>query len=190
MKYILVCYEAGPTGFGLVRHLRGLQVACEVIAPGLIPHRATDRVKTDRRDARKLAEDLRTGSLTPVHLPTADEEAFRDLVRARESAVDDRRRLRHRMKSALLRWDIHRPEGMLAWRPRYRQWIRTLTPTPAPRSTVWDEWLAQLEELDTRVARLDAAIQRAMPEHPLYPLMLALQALRGVDWVTAATLVA
>ena len=62
------------------------------------------------------------------------------------------------MKSALLRWDIHRPEGMLAWRPRYRQWIRTWTPTPTPRSTVWDEWLAQLEELDTRVARLDAAI--------------------------------
>ncbi|NMP25142.1 IS110 family transposase, partial [Sulfobacillus harzensis] len=187
---ILVCYEAGPTGFGLARHLQRLQVACDVIAPGLIPQKAADRVKTDRRDARKLAEDLRSGSLTPVHLPTANEEAFRDLVRARASAVEDRRRLRHRMKSALLRWDIHRPEGMLAWRPRYRQWIRTLNPAPALRSTVWAEWLAQLEELDTRVQRLDAAIQLAMPEHPLYPLMLAFQTLRGVDWITAATLVA
>ncbi|MHB1952292.1 MAG: IS110 family transposase [Sulfobacillus sp.] len=127
---ILVCYESGPTGFGLARHLHQLHVACDVIAPGLIPHKVSDRVKTDRRDARQLAEDLRAGSLTPVHLPTAAEEAFRDLARARASAVEDRRRLRQRMKSALLRWDIHRPEGMLAWRPRYRQWIRTLHPGP------------------------------------------------------------
>lgn len=187
---ILVCYEAGPTGFGLARLLGGLHVACAVIAPGLIPQKAADRVKTDRRDARKLAEDLRAGSLTAVHLPTAEEEAFRDLVRARASAVEDRRRLRQRMKSALLRWDIHRPEGMLSWRPRYRQWIRTLHPAPAPRSTVWVEWLGQLDELDTRVARLDTAIQGAMPAHPLYPFMLAFQTLRGIDWISAATLVA
>ncbi len=187
---ILVCYEAGPTGFGLARHLRGLLVACDVIAPGLIPQKAADRVKTDRRDARKLAEDLRAGSLTPVHLPTVEEEAFRDLVRARAAVVEDRRRLRHRMKSALLRWDIHRPEGMLACRPRYRQWLRTLNPVPALRSTVWSEWLAELEELDARVQRLDAAIQQAMSEHPLSPLMLAFQTLRGIDWITAATLVA
>ena len=100
---LLICYEAGPTGFGLARHLHALGVACEVIAPGLIPQKATDRVKTDRRDGRKLAEDLRAGSLTPVHLPSADEEAFRDLVRARASAVEDRRRSRQRVKSALLR---------------------------------------------------------------------------------------
>ena len=187
---LLICYEAGPTGFGLARHLHALGVACEVIAPGLIPQKATDRVKTDRRDGRKLAEDLRAGSLTPVHLPSADEEAFRDLVRARASAVEDRRRSRQRVKSALLRWDIHRPEGLLAWGSHYRQWIRALNPAPAPRSTVWAEWLAQLEELDTRIARLDTAIQRAMPDHPLYPFMLAFQTLRGVDWITAATLVA
>ena len=122
---LLICYEAGPTGFGLARHLHHLGVACEVIAPGLIPHRATDHVKTDRRDSRKLAEDNRAGSLTPVHLPSEEEEAFRDLVRARETTVEDRRRLRLRIKSALLRWDIHRPDKMLAWSPRYRQWIRT-----------------------------------------------------------------
>ena len=187
---MLVCYEAGPTGFGLARHLQSLKVGCEVIAPGLIPHKAGERVKTDRRDARKLAEDLRAGSLTPVHLPTVGAEAFRDLVRAREAAVDDLRRLRQRVKSALLRWDIHRPAGMLAWRPRYRQWIRTLKPDPAPRPTVWAEWLAQLEELDTRITRLDTAIQQSMPEHPLYPFMQAFQTLRGISWITAATLVA
>ena len=134
-------------------------------------------MKTDRRDARKLAEDLRAGSLTPVHLSTREEETFRDVVRARASAVEDRRR----MKSALLRWDIHRPEGMLAWRPRYRQWIRTLQPTPLLRAAVWIEWLGQLEELDARIQRLDTAIQQAMPTHPLYPLMLAFQTLRGID---------
>lgn len=84
---VLVCYEAGPTGFGLARHLRGLQVSCDVIAPGLIPHKAGDRVKTDRRDARKLAEDLRAGSLTPVYLPTVDEEAFRGI----SSGLEQRR---------------------------------------------------------------------------------------------------
>jgi transposase len=128
--------------------------------------------------------------LTPVHLPSEEEEAFRDLVRARETTVEDRRRLRLRIKSALLRWDIHRPDKMLAWRPRYRQWIHTLKPTPAPRQAVWDEVLAQLDELDTRITRWDQAIQTAMITHPLQPLMVALQALRGVDWVTAATLVA
>jgi transposase len=89
-------------------------VACEVIAPGLIPHKATERVKTDRRDARKLAEDLRAGSLTRVHLPSEAEEAFRDLVRARAAAIADRRRLRQRMKSALLRWGI-RPDHLLSY---------------------------------------------------------------------------
>lgn len=111
---LLICYEAGPTGFGLARYVHRLGVACEVIAPGLIPHKATERVKTDRRDARKLAEDLRAGSLTRVHLPSEAEEAFRDLVRARAAAIADRRRLRQRMKSALLRWGI-RPDHLLSY---------------------------------------------------------------------------
>ena len=94
------------------------------------------------------------------------------------------------MKSALVRWDVPRSEGLLAWGSRYRQWIRTLTPAPAPRSPVWAEGLAQLEELDTRIQRLDSAIQQTMLTHPLYPLMQAFQPLRGIDWITAATLVA
>lgn len=187
---LLICYEAGPTGFGLARHLPRLGVACEVIAPGLIPHKATARVKTDRRDAGKLAEDLRAGSLTPVHLPSEAEEAFRDLVRARGAAIDDRRRLRQRMKSALLRWDIRRPDQIIGWRPRYYAWIHPVHPVPSPRDAVWTEWLTHLEELDTRVARLDTMLQAHMLQHPLHPLMQALQALRGVDWLTAATVVA
>ncbi len=168
---ILVCYEAGPTGFGLARHLRSLHVLRRDCAGAHSPE--GDRSGQDRSPGRPEAEQLRAGDLTLVHLPTAPDEAFRDLVRARLSAVEDRRRLRQRMKSALLRWDIRRPEGMLAWHPRYRQWVRTLALAPAPRATVWAEWLSQLEELDTRIARFEIAIQQALPDHPLYPLMLA-----------------
>lgn len=108
---LVVCYEAGPTGFGLDRYLTALGVACQVVAPGLVPKRPTDRVKTDRRDARHLAEQLRAGALTPVRIPTEGEEAFRDLVRARTSAVQLRQRARQRVKGALLRWGIRPPQG-------------------------------------------------------------------------------
>lgn len=90
---LLVCYEAGPTGYGWARQLAAWGVACEVVAPGLVPVKATDRVKTDRRDAIKLAEALRAGTLTPVRVPSPAEEAFRDLVRARTTAVQDHTRV-------------------------------------------------------------------------------------------------
>ena len=97
------CYEAGPCGFGLARRLKQLGVGCEVVAPSLTPKRSGERVKTDRRDARKLARLLRAGELTPVYIPEATDEAIRDLCRARSDAVDDRRRSRHRLKGFLLR---------------------------------------------------------------------------------------
>ena len=97
------CYEAGPCGFGIARRLRQLGVECEVVAPSLTPTRSGDRVKTDKRDARKLARLLRAGELTAVYIPEATDEAIRDLCRARTDAVDDRRRSRHRLKGFLLR---------------------------------------------------------------------------------------
>jgi len=100
------CYEAGPCGFGLARRLRQLGVECEVVAPSMTPTRSGDRVKTDKRDARKLARLLRAGELTPVYIPEATDEAIRDLCRARTDAVDDRRRSRHRLKGFLLRQGI------------------------------------------------------------------------------------
>ena len=97
------CYEAGPCGFGLARRLKQLGVECEVVAPSLTPKRSGDRIKTDKRDARKLARLLRAGELTAVYIPDARDEAIRDLCRARSDAVDDRRRSRHRLKGFLLR---------------------------------------------------------------------------------------
>lgn len=187
---LLTCYEAGPTGFGLQRQLTALGVACQVIAPGLVPTRPTDRVKTDRRDARHLADALRAGTLTPVRIPTEAEEAFRDLVRARTTAVQIRQRARQRVKSALLRWGERPPGRPAAWGPAYRAWLRQVAPTPAPRDLVWTELLSQLTEADSRVDRLSRQIAATWPTHPLAPLMRAWQGLRGVDWLTAATLAA
>ncbi|MHB8674684.1 MAG: IS110 family RNA-guided transposase [Candidatus Limnocylindrales bacterium] len=187
---VLVCYEAGPTGFEMARLLGELGVACQVIAPGLVPKRATDRMKTDRRDAVRLAEASRAGTLTPVRVPTRVEEAFRDLVRTRTRAVDDQSRVRRRVKSALLRWGVAIPVARRDWTAAYVAWIRHWSPDEAPRAQAWAELLSQLEEGDARVQRTTAAIQRAWPDHPLAALIRALQALRGIDWLTAATLVA
>jgi transposase len=103
------CYEAGPCGFGLARRLGQLGVECEVVAPSMTPTRSGDRVKTDKRDARKLARLLRAGELTPVYIPEPTDEAIRDLCRARTDAVDDRRRSRHRLKGFLLRHGVSLP---------------------------------------------------------------------------------
>jgi len=108
------CYKAGPCGFGLARRLRQLEVECQVVAPSLTPTRSGDRVKTDRRDARKLARLLRAGELTAVYVPESTDEAIRDLCRARTDAVDDRRRSRHRLKGFLLRHGYHY-QGKSSW---------------------------------------------------------------------------
>ena len=183
---LLTCYEAGPTGYGLQRQLTALGVACQVIAPGLVPTRPTDRLQTDRRDARHWADALRAGTLTPVRVPTEAEEAFRDWVRARTMAVQVRQRARQRVKSTLLRWGLRPPAGRAAWGPAYRAWLRPVTPTPTPRDPVWVELLSQLEEADTRVDRITRQIAATWPTHPLAPLMRAWQGLRGIDWLTAA----
>ena len=129
------CYEAGPCGFGLARRLRQLGVDCQVVAPSMIPTRAGDRVKTDRRDARKLARLLRVGELTAVYIPEPTDEAIRDLCRARTDAVDDRRRSRHRLKGFLLRHG-YRYQGKSAWTAGHERYRRELV-LPHPAMKVW-----------------------------------------------------
>ncbi len=185
-----VCYEAGPTGYGWARQLAAWGVACEVVAPGRVPVKATDRVKTDRRDALKLAEALRAGTLTPVRVPSPAEEAFRDRVRARTTAVPDHTRVRHRVKRALLRWGVRPPHPLAPWGAPYLAWIRAYVPEDAARAAAWAELLGTLAEADVRVRRLPAAREARWPPHPLAPLIRALQALRGINWLTAVILVA
>src|SRR5215203_7499816 len=124
-KQIKACYEAGPTGYVLYWQLTQLGVACEVVAPTLVPTKPGDRVKTDRRDAEKLARCHRAGDLTAVWVPDAEHEALRGLVRAREAAKKDQLRARHRLGKFLLRHGRRRPDGIKAWTKKHREWIKS-----------------------------------------------------------------
>src|SRR5512132_2575174 len=148
-----VCYEAGPTGYVLYRQLRELGVPCVVIAPTLVPVKAGDRVKTDRRDAEKLARSYRSGDLTPVWVPEADHEALRDLVRAREAAKKDELRARHRLGKFLLRQGRRPPAGIKAWGGKHRAWLQAIRLAhPAQDATLLD-YLTEIDHAVERVKR-------------------------------------
>jgi transposase len=186
-----VCYEAEPTGYTLYWQLTALGVHCDVIAPSLVPIKAGDRVKTDRKDAVRLAHCYRAGDLTPIWVPDATTEALRDLVRALEVAKQDQLRARHRLSKFLLRHACHRPEGMRAWTARHATWLAGLTFALPTLQVVCDDYQAHLALLAERITRLECAIETALPT--LAPtqqaLVGALATLRGVRTVTAATLV-
>jgi transposase len=186
------CYEAGPTGYVLYWQLAELGVACEVIAPTLVPMKAGDRVKTDRRDAERLARSYRSGDLTPVWVPNEGSEALRDLVRAREAAKQDQLRARHRLSKFLLRSGQRPAMGVKAWTLSYMAWVRQLRfPQIAQEFTRLD-YLHEVEHMGERVKRLEQAITEAVklasPE--LREVIQGLQALRGVAQISAVTIAA
>jgi transposase len=185
------CYEAGPTGYVLYWQLTALGVKCEVVAPTLVPVKAGDRVKTDRKDAEKLARSYRSGDLTAVWVPDEAHEALRDLVRAREAAKQDQLRARHRLSKFLLRHGKRFAEGGKAWTLKYMAWVRQVHFTqPAQEYTMLD-YLHEVEHLNERVLRLERAIEEAVKLTPAWmqEVIQALQALRGVAKISAATLV-
>lgn len=186
-----VCYEAGPTGYVLYWQLTQMGVACEVIAPSLVPTKAGDRVKTDRRDAEKLARCYRAGELTAVWVPDAAHEALRDLVRAREAAKKDQLKARHRLGKFLLRHG-RRPEGIKAWTKQYLEWIKSHVrfEQPALEATLSD-YVDEVDHVAARIVKLEKAIDEAVQEAPaeIRAVVEALQALRGVAQTTAATIV-
>jgi transposase len=186
-----VCYEAGPTGYALYWQLTQLGVACEVIAPSLVPVKAGDRVKTDRRDAEKLARCHRAGELTPVWVPDAAHEALRDLVRAREAAKKDQLKARHRLGKFLLRHG-RRPEGLKAWTKQHLAWIKSHVhfEQPALEATLSD-YVEEVDHVAARILKLEKAIDAAVQQAPteIKAVIEALQALRGVAQTTAATIV-
>ncbi len=186
------CYEAGPTGYVLYWQLTGLGVHCDVIAPTLVPQKPGDRVKTDRRDAEKLAVLYRGGHLTPVWVPDQAHEALRDLVRAREAAKSDQLRARHRLQKFLLRHGRRPPQGIKAWTQKHVDWVRREVHfEPLAQEVVLLDHLAEVEHARERIAHLERAIDTAVaaaPE-PMRAVIAALQALRGVAQVSAATIV-
>jgi transposase len=188
---IKACYEAGPTGYVLYWQLTQLGVACEVIAPSLVPTKAGDRVKTDRRDAEKLARCYRAGELTAVWVPDEAHEALRDLVRAREAAKKDQLKARHRLGKFLLRHG-RRPDGIKAWTKQYLEWIKSHVrfDQPALEATLAD-YLEEVDHVAARIVKLERAIDEAIQKAPveIRAVAEALQALRGVALTTAATIV-
>ncbi len=185
-----VCYEAGPCGYQIYHQLQKLGVPCIVVAPSLIPTKPGDRVKTDRRDAKKLARLHRSGDLSPVWVPSQAHEALRDLVRAREDAVEDRLRMRNRISKLLLRMDIHPPTHMKkSWTLSYMQWLTSLQLGQPAQKVVLHEYVLGLHQITERISRLEQEIKLLTTQSDLAPLIFALQALRGVELVTAATIV-
>ena len=151
-----VCYEAGPCGYALQRQLTKGRVSCVVIAPALMPRKPGDRVKTDTRDARKLAELFRAGLLTEVRPPTPAEEAVRDLCRARDDARDDVQRARHRLGKLLLRRGLH--WAGKNWTKAHRQWITTIQWEHAAERAVVDDYLLAIAQVERRLEDLDAQL--------------------------------
>jgi len=190
LSTVKACYEAGPTGYALYWQLTKLGVECEVIAPSLVPTKAGDRVKTDRRDAEKLARSYRSGDLTAVWVPDAKHEAIRDLVRAREAAKEDQLRAKHRLGKYLLRNGVRPAAGCRAWTAAWWQWVRGVQLEHGEQNTTLVELILEVDHQGQRIERLDGAIDRAItaaPEH-LRALVDALQSLRGVAKLTAVTL--
>jgi transposase len=184
-----VCYEAGPTGYGLYRQVIALGHACTVVAPSLIPRKPGDRVKTNRRDATALARLLRAGELTAVWVPDEAHEAMRDLVRAREAAVDDLRRKRQAISSMLLKHGRAFP-GKTTWGARHERWLAEQAFNHPPQQFVLQELILAARHAKERLERIEVAIVEFTPGWSLAPLVEALQALRGIRLPTAVTIVA
>ena len=189
-EHLRACYEAGPTGFVLYWQLSQLGVECAVVAPSLVPKKPGDRVKTDRRDALKLARSHRSGDLTAVWVPDEDSEALRDLVRQREAAKQDQLRARHRLTKFLLRTGQRPPLGLKAWTDRYMRWLAQVRYTQPAQEVTRLDCMNEVEHMAARVKRLEEAILEVVklaPE-PMQELIRGLQALRGVAHISAVTI--
>ena len=188
-KQLVFVYEAGPCGYWLYRYLTKKGHGCWVAAPSLIPKKTGDRVKTDRRDAIQLARLMRSGDLTPVYVPAVQDEAIRDLSRAREDTLHDLKTAKFRLKAFLLRHDI-RYTGRATWGPAHLRWLsEVVCPTPA-QQIVFQEYVRAVTEQTDRLQRLERELHEQVTAWRLCPVVDALQALRGVQFTVAVTTVA
>jgi len=182
-------YEAGPCGYALQRRLEAEGVGCIVVAPSLVPVKPGERVKTDRRDARKLAEHLRAGLLTAVCVPSAAQEAVRDVCRCREGVREDLMRARHRLSKMLLRRGVVYREGK-NWTHKHRRWLLGLRWEHQGERVVFGDHLQAIEQIEERLRGLDAQLERLAEEEPYREPVGWLRCFRGIDTVNALTIVA
>ena len=186
---LVFAYEAGPCGYVLHRYLTAKGFDCRVVAPSLMPKRPGDRVKNDRRDSVELARLLRSGDLTSVYVPTVEDEAVRDLCRARDATRVTLRAAKLRLSSFLLRLGLHYT-GRASWSGAHRRYLaKVVCPTPAQQIVFQESVLAVDEQVD-RLERIEQELHDLASSWRLYPVVEALQALRGVQWVVALTVVA
>jgi len=185
---VRVGYEAGPCGYALQRQVTTPRVSCEVVAPALIPRKPGERIKTNRRDARKLAELLRAGLLTEVRPPTPEEEAVRDLCRARDDAREDLQRCRHRLGKLLLRRGLH--YGGRNWTRAHRRWIDSIEWAQPAERVVVDDYLLAIDHLAARLIELDARLTEIAQADPYREPVAWLRCFRGIDTLTGILILA
>ena len=188
-KVLVFVYEAGPCGFWIYRLLRRRGHECWVVSPGLTPRSNADRVKTDRRDARKLCGLARAGELSAIHVPDEADEAVRDLVRTREDAVAMQRQARQRLGALLLRNDIRYCKTTV-WTAAHRRWIAELKLPHAVQQIAFEEYVQAVDEAGKRIERLETAIRDELAQWRWKPVVEALEALRGIRTIHAVRLVA
>ena len=185
---VIACYEAGSFGFGLHRQLTEMDVVCKVVAPGLIPQRPSDRVKTDRRDARTLVRALRNGDLTGVHVPTKKDESVRDYLRMYEDVKSDLRKVKQRVLHFMLRRRLRYTEGK-NWTEKHKVWIRSLEmENPVDQETLC-EYLHQIADCEERCKRIASRIEEISEEQDYRDRVAALKAFKGIETLTALSLV-
>ena len=187
---LLFCYEAGPCGYGLYRQLVAAGHDCQVVAPSLIPKKAGERIKTDRRDALKLARLLRSGDLTAVWVPDAEQEAMRDLSRARDDLKAQERKARQQLNAFVLRHGHHWPGNRSRWTQTHYHWLESLRFAHDWQQGVLQEYIDAVKAASRRVADLTDQMMRVLPQWSLAPVVDALVALRGIDKLAAMVVLA
>ncbi len=184
------CYEAGPCGYGLYRQINRLGHHCSVVAPSLIPTKAGERIKTDRRDSERLSQLDRAGELTPVWVPNQEQEAMRDLTRLREDMKGLERVTKQRLNAFLLRYSRRYDAGKSRWTQAHFRWMEGLKFDVAVQQIVFQEYLEAVKESEARVAGVEKEMEKALKSWELAPVVEALMALRGVKLITAMTIMA
>ncbi len=189
-EVLLLCYEAGPCGYGVYRQLLELGHDCQVVAPSLIPKKPGERIKTDRRDARKLARLLRSGDLTTVWVPDEEQEAMRDLTRSRDDFKAQERKARQQLNAYVLRHGHAWPAKKTRWTQTHYNWLESLRFNHDWQQVVLQEYIDAVKAASRRVADITAQMERVLPEWSLAPVVDSLVALRGIDKLAAMVLLA
>lgn len=189
-EILLFCYEAGPCGYGLYRQIIDLGHDCQVVAPSLVPRKPGERIKTDRRDASKLARSLRSGDLTAVWVPDEEQESMRDLTRARSDFKGIELKARQQLSAFVLRHGYQWPSNRSRWTKSHCSWLESLRMTHDWQQVVLQEYIDAVKAASQRVADITAQMERALPQWSLAPVVKALVALRGIDKLSAMVILA